>query len=148
MISSAALPKVAFRNPPMAGPERCARVSVPSPTIAARGTRDAAASTNTHTDSGELRAISHDTGAAASSRFSWFEASARRSGRIPDQGRTFGPWSWRFVARPSVGKLLDVLFFGAGQEIEEGVEAAVECAPQLGDGAVDRMQRHAGRAAV
>src|SRR5207248_9198677 len=77
-LRSAALPKVACRNPPNAGPARCASVAVPSPMIAASGTNDTAASTNTQAEPGVVHASSHEAGAATSSRFSWLELSARR----------------------------------------------------------------------
>ncbi len=47
MISSGALPKVAFRNPPIPGPVWCAACSVASPISQASGISAAAASTKT-----------------------------------------------------------------------------------------------------
>ena len=55
MMSSAALPNVALRKPPTAGPERQANSSVPSPMIPASGTSDIAAATKTHGESGAVR---------------------------------------------------------------------------------------------
>ncbi len=52
MISSAALPNVALRNPPQAGPARLASCSVPRPISPASGTSDNAVVTNTHAESG------------------------------------------------------------------------------------------------
>ncbi len=49
MISSAALPKVAFSSPPMVGPVRWARCSVESPMNAASGSTPRQAVMNTHT---------------------------------------------------------------------------------------------------
>ena len=46
MISSGALPKVAFRKPPMPGPVWCAACSVASPISQASGTSASEARTN------------------------------------------------------------------------------------------------------
>ena len=46
MISSGALPKLAFRNPPIPGPVCSPACSVASPISHASGTSDAAAATN------------------------------------------------------------------------------------------------------
>src|SRR5256885_445388 len=54
MMSSAALPNVALRKPPHAGPERRASWSVPRPMSPASGTSDAAAATNTHDEPGAV----------------------------------------------------------------------------------------------
>jgi hypothetical protein len=50
MISSAALPKVAFRNPPSVGPQRLASSSVASPMSPAAGMSVTAAVTNSQSD--------------------------------------------------------------------------------------------------
>ena len=49
MISSGALPKLAFRKPPMPGPVCSPACSVASPISHASGTSDAAAKTNSAT---------------------------------------------------------------------------------------------------
>ena len=41
-------------------------------------------------------------------------------------------------------KRLEVFVVGAGQQVEEGIEAAVERAAELRDGAVEGVQRQAG----
>ena len=69
MMSSAALPNVALRKPPMAGPDRRASSSVPRPMIPASGTSEIAARTNTQTDSGAIRSTTQEAGAATMSRF-------------------------------------------------------------------------------
>jgi hypothetical protein len=51
-------------------------------------------------------------------------------------------------AQHQSSELLDILVVGARQQIEEGVEAAIERAAQLRDGAVEGVQRQAGRRAV
>jgi hypothetical protein len=48
MMSSAALPNVAFKRPPRPGPTRCVRFSVASPMIPARGRMARQEVTNTH----------------------------------------------------------------------------------------------------
>src|SRR5215212_6970822 len=48
----------------------------------------------------------------------------------------------------SVRELFQVFFFGAGQQIEEGIEAAVQRPPELRDGAVERVQGQPGRRAI
>src|SRR6478672_5478819 len=98
MMSSAALPKVAFKNPPHAGPERAARCSVPLPIRPASGTSETAAVMNTHGEPGAVASAIHDA--------------------------------------------------GAGQEVEERVEAPIERAPQLRDGAVEGVERQAGRRSI
>ena len=55
MISSAALPNVALRKPPHAGPERSASSSVAEPMSPASGTSETAAVMNTHGDVGASR---------------------------------------------------------------------------------------------
>ena len=52
MISSGALPNVAFMKPPMPGPVRSAACSVASPISHARGISETAASTNSTVSSG------------------------------------------------------------------------------------------------
>ena len=52
MISSAALPNVALRKPPHAGPARRASCSVPRPISPASGISEAAAVMKTHGESG------------------------------------------------------------------------------------------------
>src|SRR5437899_2423973 len=111
MMSSAALPKVAFSSPPAAGPMRQASCSVAKPMSPASGTSDVAAVTNSHGEAGAVAAISQHTGAAARSRLRRLAASAVRSGRT------------------SVAELVEILALGARQQIEERVEAAVERAP-------------------
>ena len=133
MISSAALPKVAFRKPPSAGPERSASSSVPRPMTPASGISDTAVARKTHGDVGATAASTHETGAKTMSRFSRLAASARAQ---PVSGSR------------SVCEAFDVLVVCARQEIEERVEAAVERAAQLWNGAVEGVQRHAGLAPV
>ena len=52
MISSGALPKLAFRKPPIPGPVCSAACSVDSPISQASGTSEVAASTNSATSPG------------------------------------------------------------------------------------------------
>ena len=47
-----------------------------------------------------------------------------------------------------VPELLDVFVVGARQEIEEGIEAAIERAPKLWNRAVEGVEREAGARAV
>src|SRR5580765_5263464 len=53
-----------------------------------------------------------------------------------------------FKGWPSIAELLEVLVVCAGQEVEEGIEAAVERASQLGNRAVECMQGQARRRTV
>src|SRR6187455_2170593 len=48
----------------------------------------------------------------------------------------------------SIPELLDVFVVGSRQQIEEGIEAAIERPAKLRDGAVERMKRQAGRRAI
>src|SRR4051812_35598459 len=119
MISSAALPNVAFRKPPHAGPERQASCSVPSPIRPASGISATAALMNTHAEPGDVAASTHETGAATSRMLSG-------------------------DAKSLIAKLLDVLVVCARQQVKECVEAAIERAAKLRDRAVEGVQREAG----
>src|SRR6185312_5855855 len=159
MISSAAFPKVALRNPPRAGPDRRASCSVPSPIRPASGTSEIAATMKVHADSGANTATAHDTGAAAINRFSLLSVRELSTGR---QAWSAASRAGRYIpADPSghivssTGRHVDcliperllVLVVCARQQIEERVETAVERAAQLRDGAVEGVQREArGRA--
>ena len=67
MISSGALPKLAFSSPPIPGPVCSAACSVASPISHASGTSDAAASRNSAVSPGlATRSISRVAGARAS----------------------------------------------------------------------------------
>src|SRR5436190_17802082 len=88
MISSAALPNVALRNPPHAGPDRAASCSVPRPMRPASGISDTAAVRNSQGDAGEVTASNHDSGASTSSALSGDERSARTMSSGP-RGRLF-----------------------------------------------------------
>ncbi len=79
IISSAALPKVAFRNPPSVGPDRRARCSVAVPINPAAGTRDTAASTNTHTETPDCQRSARLSGAATRSTFNQLAVNMRSS---------------------------------------------------------------------
>src|SRR5262249_7475780 len=128
MMSSAALPNVALRNPPSAGPDRSASCSVPSPISPARGISETAAVMNSHGDSPAFAARNHDAGAATSSRLIGDETIAR--------------------SISSVAELFQVFLVCAGEKIEECVEAAIERAAQLRDRAVEGMKREARRGTV
>src|SRR5437870_394346 len=130
MINSAALPNVALRNPPHAGPRRCARCSVPSPISAASGTSETAAARKTHDESVPIARIVQQTGTATSSRLRRLSRSARS------------------IDVASVAELLDVFVRRARQQIEEGIEAAIERAAQLRNRTVERVERQAGGRSV
>src|SRR5258705_5241309 len=132
MMSSAALPKVALRNPPQPGPDRRASCSVPRPISPASGTSAAAAVMNTQGEAGTVAASTQETG-AATSRTLMGDA---KMARIIDR------------RVPSIPELFDVFVVGAGQQIEEGVQAAIERAAKLGNRAVEGVQRQPGARAV
>src|ERR1035437_7939120 len=136
MMSSAALPKVAFSSPPSAGPARCASCSVARPIMPASGTSDTAAVMNIHGDSGCVSRRIQLAGAARSSRFSFLATSGRPRRSFTE------PSTESFTER------FDVVFVGAWQQIEERVEAAIERAAQLRDGAVEGVERQAGGGSV
>ena len=48
----------------------------------------------------------------------------------------------------SVREPLEVFVVRPGEQVEEGIEAAIERAAELRDGAVEGVQRHAGGRAV
>src|SRR5262249_37831513 len=103
MISSAALPNVAFRKPPSAGPDRCASSSVPRPISPASGISDTDADRNTHGDPGIQMSSAHEIGAATSSRLIGEPRTARSTregytvpGRSPRRQR-------RSVSEPLTG---------------------------------------------
>ena len=134
MISSAALPKVAFRKPPSAGPERV----------------------------GEFLGAEADHAGERDQRHRGSEEDPRRvrrdRGQHPRQRREHDEQvqpvggerrrAQRGSASRSVGEAFEVFVVCAGQQIEEGVEAAVERAAKLRDGAVEGVQRDAGVGAV
>src|SRR3954469_2043265 len=134
MISSAALPNVAFSRPPTAGPERDASCSVPRPIRPASGTSDAAAVRNSHGESCAVTPSTHDTGASTSSALTGDERRLRSI--ATDLGSSL------------VAELLEVLVVGAGQQVEECVETAIERAPQLRNGAVEGVKGESGGRAV
>ena len=49
---------------------------------------------------------------------------------------------------PAFGVFLEIVVVDAWEQVEEGVETAVECAPQLGYRAIDGVQRHPCRLAA
>src|SRR3954470_9910325 len=77
MISSAALPNVALRNPPSVGPDRRARCSVADPMRPAAGTSDTAAVTKTHIETPLCQRNHRLIGAATRSRFSQLPVTIR-----------------------------------------------------------------------
>src|SRR5258705_14023307 len=77
MMSSAAFPKVAFRNPPNVGPARRARCSVAPPINPAAGTSDMAAVRNTQIDTPECHRSQRLTGAARRRRLSALPVTTR-----------------------------------------------------------------------
>ena len=79
IISSAALPKVAFRNPPSVGPDRLARCSVAVPINPAAGTRDMAASTKTQTETPDCQRRARLSGAATRRTFNQLPVNMRSS---------------------------------------------------------------------
>src|SRR5256885_2253564 len=68
----------------------------------------------------------HERGAAISSRFSLLSVIALSTATL-------------------VAEFLEVFLVGARQQIEEGVEAAIERSTQLRNGAVEGVQRESGR---
>ena len=112
---------------PAPGPARRASCSVPRPIRPASGISEAAAVMNTHGEPGDVAASTHETGAASSRTL------------IGDE---------TMRAQHQSAELLDIFVVGAGQQIEEGVEAAIERAAKLRDGAVEGVERQAGRRAV
>src|SRR4051812_2666757 len=140
MINSAALPKVAFRNPPHAGPTRRASCSVPTPIRPASGINDTAAVMNTHGDPCAVSASSHEIGATTSRTFIGDEVMARSMwGRLQAERR---------VRCRLVSEFLDILVFGARQQVEEGVEAAIERSAKLRNRSIEGVQRQARRGPV
>src|SRR5690242_9931595 len=67
-MSSAALPKVAFKRPPAAGPARAASASVAAPISAARGTTASAETRNTAGPGAPSQASTHEAGTATRSQ--------------------------------------------------------------------------------
>src|SRR5690349_18200854 len=96
MINSAALPNVALRNPPHAGPERRARSSVASPIIPASGMRETAAVRKIQGEPGSaLRRIQH-AGAARSRMFERLSTRAL-STLVAERFEVFSVRSWQQV---------------------------------------------------
>src|ERR1700712_3403545 len=126
MISSAALPNVAFRNPPQAGPVRCASCSVPRAISPASGVREGAAVMKPHGEPCAVQASSHERGTAS------------RRALIGDETTARSMWTL-LVPEP-----LDVFVLRPREQIEEGVQAAIERTPQLRDRAVEGVQCESG----
>ena len=75
MISSAALPNVALRNPPSVGPARSARCSVAVPISPAAGISETAEATKIQVGAADWESSHQLTGAATSSTLSQLEKS-------------------------------------------------------------------------
>src|ERR1051326_5431536 len=84
MISSAALPNVALRNPPSVGPEWFASSSVASPISPAAGISAIAAVTNGHSDVSPRQLSTQLIGAKTSRTFSQRAVKTRWSCRATD----------------------------------------------------------------
>src|SRR4051812_12685918 len=100
MISSGALPKLAFRKPPIPGPVCSAAWSVASPISQARGISASAASANSVTWPGSARRSTRNVmGARASDAHRIFRATARTLPAVLravlfDWGDTLMEWTW------------------------------------------------------
>ena len=79
MMSSAAFPNVAFRNPPSVGPERFASSSVASPIKPAAGMSEIAAALKTQSEVLPVAARNQLTGAATSRTLSQLPVTAFQS---------------------------------------------------------------------
>ncbi len=84
MMSSAALPNVAFSRPPSVGPVWKASAVVASPMSAASGRIESAAVTKSHGEAGRHSATAQDAGSSTRSRFSRLLVTAPRTptGRV------------------------------------------------------------------
>ena len=97
----------------------------------ASGMSDAAAVRNTQDEPGIVASSAHESGAATTSRFSLLSMSWRNK-----------------EVRTSLPERLLILVCGSRQQVEEGVEAAIQRAAELRNRAVEGVQCQAGGRAV